>query len=310
LQGILHPKNPEQSKKFSPLLYSRLFCRLTETAVLTADFLSCIFSRSLFFGKMPTRILCKKTRRLMMKKFQILVLFFVLFSIFFIFGVSAQQDPLPKPWLVETADITRKGLPVPNRLQMIWAESVRFQNIAEVVGGAIEVERWVNEPPKEITGKFVLIEVWATWCPPCRRSLALLEYYHEKYQNELVVVSICETDEESLKKMEGPTKLADIKSPLAVDTFRRFANKLGVWGIPHAVLIEPVNGAVLWEGMPTQIGYELSDEKLGKILANLKKPEVIAKLPKTAPFEFKACPPDPNKPNPKPKKEIQSAESE
>ncbi|MDR0705676.1 MAG: TlpA family protein disulfide reductase [Planctomycetaceae bacterium] len=245
-----------------------------------------------------------------LKLFQIFVLFVILtlFSFSASMHVSVQaQDNTEQPWLVETAEIVKKGMPVPNRTQMLWANSVRFQNIAEVLGGAIEVERWVNEPPKDFAGKFVLIEVWATWCPPCRRSLALLEYFHEKYKNELVVLSICETDEKALKKMEGSIKLADIKAPLAVDTHRRFANKLGVWGIPHAVLIEPINGAVLWEGMPTQIGYELSDEKLGKILANLKKPAVIAKLPKTAPFEIKACPPDPNKPNEKPKTETQSA---
>ncbi|MDR0611343.1 MAG: TlpA family protein disulfide reductase [Planctomycetaceae bacterium] len=231
------------------------------------------------------------------------------FSVFNQISIHA-QDNTEQPWLVETTEIVKKGMPVPNRTQMLWANSVRFQNIADVLDGAIEVERWVNEPPKDFAGKFVLIEVWATWCPPCRRSLALLEYFHKKYKNELVVLSICENDEESLKKMEGPTKLADLKAPLAVDTHRRFANKLGVWGIPHAVLIEPIKGAVLWEGMPTQIGYELSDEKLGKILAYLKKPALIALLPKTAPFEIKACPPDPNKQNQKPKNEMQSASEE
>ncbi|MDR3199239.1 MAG: TlpA family protein disulfide reductase [Planctomycetaceae bacterium] len=245
------------------------------------------------------------------KLFQIPVLLVILTVFPIATQVSAQaQDNAGQPWLVETAEIAKKGIPIPNRPQMLWANSVRFQNITEVLGGPIEVERWVNEPPKNFAGKFVLVEVWATWCPPCRRSLALLEYFHEKYKDELVVVSICETDEDALKKMEGPTKLADIKVPLAVDTYRRFANKLGVWGIPHAVLIEPISGAILWEGMPTQIGYELSDEKLGKILANLKKPAVIAKLPQTAPFEIKTCPPDPNKPNEKPKTEMRSAGEE
>jgi thiol-disulfide isomerase/thioredoxin len=191
---------------------------------------------------------------------------------------------------------------------MLWADSVRYKTATEILGEpVIEVERWVNAEPKEFAGKFVLIEVWATWCPPCRRSLALLEYYREKYKDDLVVVSICETDEEALKKMEGPTKLADIKSPLAVDTHRRFANALGVYGIPHAVLIEPIQGAVLWEGMPTQIGHELSDEKLSRILANLKNPAIKEKLPKTAPFSFKACSPDSNKMYRKPPEKTESA---
>ena len=197
-----------------------------------------------------------------------------------------------KPWLVESQNRPA----VPRRERMLWADSVQFKSIAEICGDpVIEVERWVNEPPKDLTGKFVLIEVWATWCPPCRRGLPLLEYFHEKYKDELVVISICETDENALKAMEGPLKLADMKAPLAVDTHRRFANALGVYGIPHAVLIEPVMGAVLWEGMPTQIGAELSDDVLAKTLANLKNPTVQARIPQKAPFEFKAMPPDPNK---------------
>ena len=201
-----------------------------------------------------------------------------------------------KPWLIESKD--RPFLP--KRERMLWADSMQAKDVTEICGEPIiEIERWVNEPPKDLTGKFVLIEVWATWCPPCRRSLPLLEYFHEKYKDELVVISICETDceknEKAIEDMKGALKLADMKAPLAIDTHRRFANALGVYGIPHAVLIDPIMGAVIWEGMPTQIGAELSDEFMAKILANLKNPAVQAKLPKKAPFEIKAMPPDPNK---------------
>jgi thiol-disulfide isomerase/thioredoxin len=236
----------------------------------------------------------------------------VFFLTGFVFPLFAEDiNVAEQPWLVETAQIQSKGLPVPKRDQMLWADSVLYRDIKEVLGEpVIEVERWVNEPPKNLSGKFILAEVWATWCPPCRRSLALLEYYHKKYPKELSIVSICETDEKALKEMKGPTELKDIHVPLAVDTHRRFANSLGVYGIPHCVLIDPIFGKVVWEGMPTQIGYELSDEKLGKILANLKNPKVIERLPKESPVSFKACPPDPDKPNERPKKSTYSAGEE
>jgi len=213
-----------------------------------------------------------------------------------------------KPWLVESEGRTA----VPQRQRMLWADSVQYKSIAEICGEpVIEIERWVNDPPKDLRGKFVLIEVWATWCPPCRRGLPLLEYFHEKYKDELVVISICETDEEALKSMPGTLKLADMKAPLAVDTHRRFANALGVYGIPHAVLIEPVMGAVLWEGMPTQIGAELSDEVMARFLANLKNPALQARIPEKAPFEIKATPPDPNKKyRPAPERGVKAAGEE
>ncbi|MDR3182406.1 MAG: TlpA family protein disulfide reductase [Planctomycetaceae bacterium] len=220
--------------------------------------------------------------------------------------VSAFADDSAKPWLVES---TRSNVPVQQKPRNLWADTNRNNTLTDILGEpVIEVERWVNQPPKDFAGKFVLVEVWATWCPPCRRSLALLEYFREKYKNELTVVSICETDEKALKEMKGPTTLDGIKVSLAVDTRRRFANALGVYGIPHAVLIDPVYGAVVWEGMPTQIGYELSDDVMSKILGNLKNPAVQAKLPKEAPFSFKPCPPDPNKKYREPPASIKSSD--
>ena len=221
---------------------------------------------------------------------------------FYVFGGDS------KPWLVESEGRTA----LPQRQRMLWADSFQYKSITEICGEPfIEIERWVNDPPKNLRGKFVLIEVWATWCPPCRRGLPLLEYFHEKYKDELVVVSICETDEQALKSMPGALKLADIKAPLAVDTHRRFANALGVYGIPHAVLIDPIMGVILWEGMPTQIGAELSDEVVAKFLANLKNPKVQEKIPDKAPFEFKTTPPNPEKKyRPAPERDIKAAGEE
>ncbi|MDR2762152.1 MAG: redoxin family protein [Planctomycetaceae bacterium] len=200
---------------------------------------------------------------------------------------NAQKIDLTKqPWLAESANLL-EGTNKPERQRMLWANSVKFQSIKEIVNGNIEIEYWANTPPKDIKGKFVLVEVWATWCPSCRRSLPLLEFFHEKYKDELVVVSICETNKDELNKMDAKIKFKDIKSSVAVDTKRRFANALDVKGIPHAVLIEPIEGVVLWEGMPTQINYELSDEIMSKYLKLLKNPKIIEKLPKEAPFKFK-----------------------
>jgi thiol-disulfide isomerase/thioredoxin len=199
---------------------------------------------------------------------------------------GAKIDLSKQPWLVESVNLI-DGTNKSERPRMLWANSVKFQTIKEIVKGEIEIEYWANNPPKDIKGKFVLVEVWATWCPSCRRSLPLLEFFHEKYKDELVVVSICETDKNELNKMDAKIKFKDIKSSVAVDTKRRFANALEVKGIPHAVLIEPIEGVVLWEGMPTQINYELNDNIMAKYIKSIKNPKIIEKLPKEAPFKFK-----------------------
>lgn len=191
-----------------------------------------------------------------------------------------------EPWLVESAGLT-PGHPALQRERMIWADSWLYNDAPE-----IDVEYWVNDAPTDLAGKFVFIEVWATWCPPCRRSLPYLNYLHEKFGDKLVVISICETDREALEKMEKPLKLADIEFHLAVDTGRRFADKLDVYGIPHAVILEPQFGAVIWEGMPTQPGHELTPEKVEKILAIGDKLKEEDKLPKETPLKFKISEPE------------------
>lgn len=211
-------------------------------------------------------------------------------------GSSLAAIDLEKtPWLVERMGLSPTH-PAFTRPRSIWADSFRLRPLEEAVkGGEIVVERWVNDEPKDFAGKYVFLEVWATWCPPCRRSLPLLNYYHEKYKDQLVVVSICETDEQALKEMKGPLKLEDIRFYLAVDTNRRFADALGVYGIPHAVLIEPVYGAVIWEGMPTLPKYELDDKTMEKILSVGQKLKESGKVPEKSPVSFKIEPADPDR---------------
>ncbi|MGL6227520.1 MAG: TlpA family protein disulfide reductase [Thermoguttaceae bacterium] len=214
-------------------------------------------------------------------------------------GLLQNIDLEKTPWLCERVGLPAAH-PVFTRPKSIWADSLQFVPLNEVLEDDIVVERWVNAPPENLAGKYVLIEVWATWCPPCHRGLPLLNYFHDKYKDDLVVVSICETDEEALKTMKGPLTLEDVRFSLAVDTNRRFANKLGVFGIPHAVLLEPTVGAVIWEGMPTLPGHELDEAIMEKVLAIGKKLKEAGKMPEQAPIAFRTEKADPEK-VPKPK---------
>ncbi len=135
----------------------------------------------------------------------------------------------------------------------------------------LRIQEWYNAAPPDLKGKFVLIEVWATWCPPCRRSLKMLNHWAEKYPNDLVVISVCETDRKALDEMPGALKGKDLTHFVAIDTQRRCANALKVWGIPHAILVEPMYGGIVWEGMPNQPEFELTDEIIDRILAIGKK---------------------------------------
>lgn len=192
-------------------------------------------------------------------------------------------DLTQKPWLVETARLSVNH-PALLRERTIWANSWLYHSIDEIVP-AIDVEKWLTPLP-DLTGKFVLVEMWATWCPPCRRSLPYLNFIAKKYKDDLVVVSICETDEKAIANMPGAPDLQNVHYSMAVDTGRRFANRLGVFGIPHAILLEPVYGGVVWEGMPTLPLYTLDDVTLESYFKQAKVYKDKGMFPEKSPVVF------------------------
>ena len=146
--------------------------------------------------------------------------------------------------------------PVVRDGKQMWAKSCLYRKAPDLV-----VEQWLGPAP-ETAGKYVLVEFWATWCPPCRRSIHLLNRLHARFADELVVIGISDEPAEAVRALEEP----QIHYYSAVDTQARMKEALGVFGIPHVILIEP-GGYVVWEGFPLLEGYELTEAKVEKILA-------------------------------------------
>lgn len=137
----------------------------------------------------------------------------------------------------------------------IWAYSCLWAKAPK-----LEVEKWLTPEPKT-DGKFVLIEFWATWCPPCRKSITLLNDLHKKFGKDLVVIGISHESEADVRALKAPK----IEYLSAIDTKARTKKELGVFGIPHVILIEP-GGGVVWEGFPLLKGHELTDKTVAKMI--------------------------------------------
>jgi cytochrome c biogenesis protein CcmG, thiol:disulfide interchange protein DsbE len=148
------------------------------------------------------------------------------------------------------------GSATPKKPRRMWATSYRWAKAPELV-----VEKWLTDKP-ETKGKYVLIEFWATWCPPCRRSISLLNGFHKKYGDELVVIGISEESETDVRKLKTPK----VEYYSAIDTQMRMKKEMGVFGIPHVIIVEP-GGFVIWEGFPLLAEYELTEKIIEKILA-------------------------------------------
>jgi thiol-disulfide isomerase/thioredoxin len=114
----------------------------------------------------------------------------------------------------------------------------------------------VEKTIADAKGKVVLIDCWATWCPPCVESFPLLVAKHEKYGGKgLSVISV---------SMDRPTDAGKVLSFLQKQnaTFTNLhltvdaAAQKGLTGkfayeggIPHAVLFDKT-GKRVWAGHP------------------------------------------------------------
>jgi thiol-disulfide isomerase/thioredoxin len=88
----------------------------------------------------------------------------------------------------------------------------------------------------QLRGKIVLVNFWATWCPPCRAEMPVLDAIYSHYQNEgLVVLSI--TDESPLVVvpfLQGH----DYHPPVLTDTNEAVHNQFHVSGIPKTFVFD------------------------------------------------------------------------
>ena len=144
--------------------------------------------------------------------------------------------------------------------KQIWAKSFLNQKAPELV-----VEKWLTKEPDR-KGKFVLIDFWATWCPPCRKAIPELNGLQKKFGDKLVVIGLSDEPEAKVKGMTTPS----IDYAVAIDTQARTKKAVGVTGIPHLLLIDP-QGIVRWEGFPFLTGFELTEQVVADILAKHSK---------------------------------------
>ncbi len=97
-----------------------------------------------------------------------------------------------------------------------------------------------------VRGKVVLLNVWATWCHPCRDEIPELQAIHTKYQArglELVGVSVdADGSDDAIRAFMSDFRMT---YPVWLDPDERISTQFLVVGVPATFLIDRA-GVLRW----------------------------------------------------------------
>lgn len=123
--------------------------------------------------------------------------------------------------------------------------SPKFTNYENNAGGTTSLD--------DLKGKYVYIDVWATWCGPCIREIPALKELEKQFHGkniEFVSISIDKKkDHDKWKKMIVDKDLKGIQLIADNDWQSSFVRDYSIKGIPHFILIDP-NGNIVETNAP------------------------------------------------------------
>lgn len=183
---------------------------------------------------------------------------------FLTFGLS------PKPSLDQVYAIYKNSDPNPENFAKI---TERYNKLKTLQAGSpspsfnFENHKGGTTSLDELKGKYVYIDVWATWCGPCLGEIPSLKKVEEDYHNKkLTFVSVSidvEKDHETWKNMVNEKQLKGIQLMADNNWKSNFVQEYDILGIPRFILLDP-EGKIVLADAPRP-----SDPALRKLLDGL-----------------------------------------
>lgn len=86
-------------------------------------------------------------------------------------------------------------------------------------------------------GKVVLLNLWATWCAPCREEMPSIETLWERYKDKGLVVLAVSEDDGNRKQIADFIGRTRLRFPILLDQDFKIANRYILPGLPSTYLI-------------------------------------------------------------------------
>jgi len=132
--------------------------------------------------------------------------------------------------------------------------SPKFENYENFAGGTTSLD--------DLKGKYVYIDVWATWCAPCKAEIPHLKSLEKQYHGkniEFVSISVDKQDAYGAwKQMVKDEELGGIQLYADNNFESKFIAEYGINAIPRFILIDP-DGKIVQADAPRPSSPNLKD---------------------------------------------------
>ncbi len=152
-------------------------------------------------------------------------------------------------------EIVRAGKKMPLSVKL----TDRPDDISSLTGSAIgskiaefKANFYKNGEKKQAKPKATLLDFWATWCGPCRKTLPVLANVYNKYAAQgLEVIGISNEDVNTLNSFYNSQHKSPY--PLYRDATQDLWRRYGIRAVPTLMLLDQ-NGYIkrVWSGAPSQ----------------------------------------------------------
>jgi len=114
-------------------------------------------------------------------------------------------------------------------------------------------------------GKVVILNFWATWCPPCRFELPSMERAWQQIKNKNVIMLAINIGEDA-DTIFTFTADYSVTFPLLMDKDSKVINSYPVVGLPTTYIIDP-SGNLAYKAIGTR---EWDDPNIIRMILNLR----------------------------------------
>ncbi|MHB1458907.1 MAG: TlpA disulfide reductase family protein [Armatimonadota bacterium] len=128
--------------------------------------------------------------------------------------------------------------------------------LKSITGKQVTLKQLRTDPLSKKQLKVILIDFWATWCPPCREEVPLLQKLHQKYSKKGLSVVGISVDDNGAEAVKPFAKEYGLKYNMLLDPTAKIAKKYLIRPIPTTYLIDK-QGIIRY----VHVGFNSSMEK-------------------------------------------------